>query len=88
MIARSSKWQLQEAKNKLRPRRGSADDYGAWEDAVTISRAAPATRDSPPKENLWEYFQRSPAAGIEFFIPHIGDLPSRDVSFLFEDDDE
>jgi prevent-host-death family protein len=92
MIARSSKWQFSEAKNKLSEVIRRAREEGPQtitvrgEDAVTISRA-PDVCDENPKENLWEYFQRSPAAGIDFFVPPLS-RPERDSSFLFEDDDQ
>lgn len=95
MIARSSKWQLQEAKNKLsevirRAReegpqtitvRGketvivvSSEAYRAWEklgrkgESITefLGRwdGPGSARPVKPPENLHEFMQRSPAAGL------------------------
>ncbi len=95
MIARkSSKWQLQEAKNKLSEVIRRAREEGPQtitvrgEDAVVVASAPRGAARREFSENLWEFFQRSPAAGIEFQVGHLGDVPNRDPSFLFEEDDD
>ncbi len=93
MIARKSTWQLQEAKNKLSEVIRRAREEGPQtitvrgEDAVVLAHAprGPVRREF--SENLWEFFQRSPAAGIDFVVPHLWDVPNRDPSFLFELDE-
>jgi prevent-host-death family protein len=93
VIARKSTWQLQEAKNKLSEVIRRAREEGPQtitvrgEDAVVLARAprGPVRREF--SENLWEFFQRSPAAGIDFVVPHLWDVPNRDPSFLFELDE-
>ena len=94
MIARSAKWQLQDAKNRLSEVIRRAREEGPQtitvrgHDAVTVTRAEGARPGPAPAENLWEFFQRSPAAGIEFDVPPLGDIPSRDPLFFFEEDEE
>lgn len=94
MIARKSTWQLQEAKNKLSEVIRRAREEGPQtitvrgEDAVVVASSprGPARREFA--ENLWEFFQRSPAAGIEFEVPALGDIPDRDPTFWFEEEDD
>lgn len=94
MIAKKATWQLQEAKNKLSEVVRRAREEGPQtitvhgQDAVTVARAPGTGQPGRFKENLWEFFQRSPAAGIEFPVSYLWDTPARDPSFLFEDEDE
>lgn len=94
MIARKATWQLQEAKNKLSEVIRRAREEGPQtitvrgEDAVVISRTSNESVRRQPQENLWEFFQRSPAAGIDFEVRPLGDVPSRDPSFYFEDEED
>ncbi len=94
MIARKATWQLQEAKNKLSEVIRRARDEGPQTitvrgaDAVVVVRTATESSRRQPRENLWEFFQRSPAAGIDFEVLPLGDIPPREVSFWFDDEED
>ena len=89
MIARKSTWQLQEAKNKLSEVIRRAREEGPQtitvrgEDAVVVARAGRGPVRREFTENLWEFFQKSPAAGIELEIAPLGDVPDRDPTLVF-----
>jgi prevent-host-death family protein len=75
MTPNTTTWKLKEAERKLGEVMRRAREEGPQTITVVDDAAGPVavsfTAEEPGKfeENLWEFFQKSPAAGIEFEVP-------------------